>query len=195
MPRKAKQTNETEKEAFPTVLRELIAEKSLTQGSVAEGIGMTRQVVSLYTTGQSTPDINTLSKMADYFGVSCDYLLGRTDIKSPDITIKEMHKKTGLSEYAIFSLINNNKNSGGSVDRLRFINDLLEDVESLYFLSGAYSDLKRHEQLVSEIEKIEHDNPIVLEQKDTEDYKLFRCQKLFMCFVSRGVATNAKKET
>jgi transcriptional regulator with XRE-family HTH domain len=63
------------------------------------GIGMTRQVISLYTTGQSTPDINTLLRMADFFGVSCDYLIGKSiyeNQKIVDDLMNKLHALDGL---------------------------------------------------------------------------------------------------
>jgi len=42
--------------------------------------------------------------LADFFGVSLDYLLGREDVKSPDCNIRFMCKYTGLSENSIETL-------------------------------------------------------------------------------------------
>jgi hypothetical protein len=46
--------------------------------------------------------------IADYFKVSTDYLLGRTDEPSPSLDIQAIHKKTGLSEKAIEELAQHN---------------------------------------------------------------------------------------
>ena len=101
MSRKAKLTFETESGEFASILRELMRTRGLTQTVVADGIGMTRQAISLYTTGQSTPDINTLFKMADFFCVSSDYLIGRTRAAAPDNFIQEVVARYGLSEAAL----------------------------------------------------------------------------------------------
>lgn len=39
----------------------------------------TRQAISLYENGKRIPEIDALTSFADYFGVTVDYLLGRTD--------------------------------------------------------------------------------------------------------------------
>jgi hypothetical protein len=45
--------------------------------------------------------------LADFYGVSTDYLLGMTDIKAPNITIKAISNFTGLNEGAINTLREN----------------------------------------------------------------------------------------
>lgn len=60
-------------------LRELRIEKGLKQKEIAENIGMSMQALSNYENGLREPDFATLNTLADYFGVSVDYLLGRTD--------------------------------------------------------------------------------------------------------------------
>lgn len=47
---------------------------------------------------------NTLYMLADYYKVSVDYLLGKTDFPSVDDKLKEVHKLTGLSTKAIETL-------------------------------------------------------------------------------------------
>lgn len=63
---------------FPTALRTLMEEKGVTQESIAKMTGKTRQTVSQYVNGISEPGYDVLVKIADYFDVSIDYLLGRT---------------------------------------------------------------------------------------------------------------------
>lgn len=64
---------------FASALRELMAEKGTTQEDLAKVTKKTRQTVSQYTNGISEPSYETLVKIADYFDVSTDYLLGRTE--------------------------------------------------------------------------------------------------------------------
>lgn len=53
--------------------------KGLTQVELAELLNISRGALSLYELGRREPDFETASKIADFFGVSVDYLLGRTD--------------------------------------------------------------------------------------------------------------------
>ena len=81
---------------FPRILRELIEKNNTTIQAVANQIGITRQAVSQYCNGETQPNGETLLKIADYFGVSCDYLL--RGVSAENI---EMHEQLGLSDDAI----------------------------------------------------------------------------------------------
>ena len=60
-------------------LKELRLSKGLTQSEIAKVIGYSSLSYARYEKGEREPDISTLCKLADYFNVSVDYLLGRTD--------------------------------------------------------------------------------------------------------------------
>lgn len=51
--------------------------EKLTQKELAARLNIGRGALSLYEIGQREPDLDTLMRMADYFRVSTDYLLGR----------------------------------------------------------------------------------------------------------------------
>ncbi len=74
-------------------LRELRGKK--TQSEIAKNLGITQRTYSNYESGNRQPDQITLIKIADYFDVTIDYLLGRTDsidttiIKRPDYELSE----------------------------------------------------------------------------------------------------------
>lgn len=59
-------------------LKELRKSKNITQLDVATAIGVSPQVLSRYERGEREPDYKTLCKLADFFSVSVDELLGRT---------------------------------------------------------------------------------------------------------------------
>ena len=63
-------------------LKELRAEKGATQKEVAEFICCSPLVYSRYEREEREPDIDALCKLADYFGVSVDYIVGRTNVKA-----------------------------------------------------------------------------------------------------------------
>ena len=56
-------------------------ESRKTQTEVANILGITRQAYNHYETGKREPSLDTISKLATLYGVSVDYLLGKTDIK------------------------------------------------------------------------------------------------------------------
>ena len=63
-------------------LKELRVEKGATQKEVAEFICCSPLVYSRYEREEREPDIDALCKLADYFGVSVDYIVGRTNVKA-----------------------------------------------------------------------------------------------------------------
>ena len=63
-------------------LLELRKERNLKQEDLAILLGMTRQGYSYYEKGLRAPDPATLQKLSQYFGVSIDYILGNTDVRT-----------------------------------------------------------------------------------------------------------------
>ena len=55
------------------------AEKNYTQKQVAEGVEITERQYQYYEYGKKTPSALVLIALADYFDVSLDYLVGRSD--------------------------------------------------------------------------------------------------------------------
>ena len=49
--------------------------RGMSQGDLAEQLEVSRQSVSKWETGQSTPDLDKIIKLADLFGVTTDYLV------------------------------------------------------------------------------------------------------------------------
>ncbi|PGZ08862.1 transcriptional regulator [Bacillus cereus] len=62
-------------------IAELRKNQKLSQYDLAERLGFSRGKLANYEQGQREPDYDTLKKIADYFEVSTDYLLGRDIIK------------------------------------------------------------------------------------------------------------------
>ncbi|UED78401.1 helix-turn-helix transcriptional regulator [Lysinibacillus sp. CD3-6] len=67
---------------FNTRLTSLRKERNLLQADVANKVGIARATYGAYEQGSRQPDFDTLEKLADFFGVSLDYLLGRTNISA-----------------------------------------------------------------------------------------------------------------
>ncbi len=67
---------------FGTILSNLRKEKKLLQKDVANYLKVSTSSYGFYEQGKRDPDYETLTKIADFFNVSIDYLLGRTDFKN-----------------------------------------------------------------------------------------------------------------
>ena len=64
---------------FTNRLKECRKQKGSTQKEVAEYLGILERSYQNYEYGKSEPPYENLRKLADYFAVSTDYLLGRSD--------------------------------------------------------------------------------------------------------------------
>lgn len=83
---------------FTKRFRELQGEMSNTE--FAEFLGLSRQTVGFYCNGDRLPDVITLLQIAKKCGVSTDWLLGASDIKSYSVQPRIACELTGLSEAA-----------------------------------------------------------------------------------------------
>lgn len=73
-------------------LKLLREEKYLTQEELGKAFNITDATINRYEKGLRQPDTETLKKLADFFNVSVDYLLGRTDIRNNVERISEAIK-------------------------------------------------------------------------------------------------------
>lgn len=60
-------------------IRELRKEKGITQEQLADAVNVKKYTIGDWERNRTEPNITTLVAMADYFEVSTDYLLGRSD--------------------------------------------------------------------------------------------------------------------
>jgi len=67
---------------FETI-RNLRIDGGYTQAQIAEYLNVKQNTYSQYEIGTLNYPIEALMKLADFYGVSVDYLLGRTDVKAP----------------------------------------------------------------------------------------------------------------
>ncbi len=72
-----------ESENFGLRLKELRTERGDALEVIAKYTGITRSLLSKYERGITEPGIGSIEKLADYFNVYVDWLIGRSDIKRP----------------------------------------------------------------------------------------------------------------
>ena len=82
---------------FYDVFLRLCASKNVSPSKAAEAIGLNRAAVAKWKNG-ATPSAVTAIKLANYFGVTTDYLLGKPDQKEnpPALTKKDERKKKNV---------------------------------------------------------------------------------------------------
>lgn len=102
-------------------LKQLRQEKKLLQSDIAKIINKTDRAVGQYEREERDPGSKTWTTLADYFGVSLDYLLGKSDTRNYDKDEQEFrfayHKEIeGLTEQEI-------------IDALRFYKEMKKRVK------------------------------------------------------------------
>lgn len=78
-------------------LKEIRLKHQKQQQEIADYLGINRVSYARYESGERQPDFQTVAKIADYFNVSVDYLLGRTDDPHPAISNDDV--KNAIDEY------------------------------------------------------------------------------------------------
>lgn len=76
---------------FPFVLKELRKQNNITQKQLAHQLGVATSRISMYEVGEREPDFEMLEKIADYFNVGINTLLGiYGEGKGSDLTPEQM---------------------------------------------------------------------------------------------------------
>lgn len=119
------------KDPFPSRFRNLIEEKGTTLDVLAAEFNTTRQTVSNWQNGVTVPDAVSICDIARYFGVTTDYLLGLTDVKTIETDVRAVAEYTGLSQKAISTLQDHYLSKTIEWGRYRrmVLNEFLENTE------------------------------------------------------------------
>ena len=84
---------------FGEILMQLRQEKHLSQAELGNVIFVSGGTISNYEKGVHYPDVEELVALAEYFGVSIDYLLGRSRSRlSPDVFDQTLHEETTVGD-------------------------------------------------------------------------------------------------
>lgn len=84
-------------------IKELREKNEVSQSNVAKAVGITRQAVSLYEKGEREPKLETWQKLADFFGVSVQYLQGISDVPNANSSL------AAQTSEALFQAVGNQK--------------------------------------------------------------------------------------
>lgn len=76
---------------FQLRLKELREEFNLSQKELAQKLNVSTGAIGMWETGERTPTIEGLKKIAEFFNVSLDYVVGKTDNKTQDIILKDVY--------------------------------------------------------------------------------------------------------
>ena len=79
-------------------IHDLRLSRNMSQTELAKSLHVSQQVITKWENNRTEPSSNVLASIADYFGVSADYLLGKTNEKVPN---DQLSKNQKLVAYSI----------------------------------------------------------------------------------------------
>lgn len=87
------------------LLEKLRTQRKLTKRDVCNSTGIPYTTYTKYEYGERELGLGSLQKLADFYGVTTDYLLGRPDAKQPDdpVELLAAQYKLGTTEHAIIA--------------------------------------------------------------------------------------------
>jgi putative phage repressor len=131
---------------FDNRLIKLREEMKKTKKEVADALGMPYNTYSNYESNLREPNSAVLIKIADFYNVSIDYLLGLSNVKSVDTDLQTACKVTGLSEKLISEFIKLQ-----NIPKYKHGFDMFNDM--LLFQSSDWSFSSYLEALISDLTK------------------------------------------
>lgn len=157
---------------FPTRLRELLNRKRGGQRELAKRLEKTSQAIGYYKDGSTVPDVNVLAKIADFYSVSTDYLLGRTDVSTPDIDTQGAAARYGLWEESLSVVENLDEEDRAALNTLLCSPQLPDILTAISKCFHAYTESKVL-KLMGKIERIDQAldeiTPILSKLDDPKD--------------------------
>ena len=121
---------------------------------VADDLGISRSSLEYYEKNKRKPDIEVLTKIADYYGVSADYLLGRTNAETTDKDLRFVCEYTGLSDEAAI-VLHLWHTCGGDKRIISIVNLLLESEKSSTVKFLHYDNYDDYEKTFDSLPKLQ----------------------------------------
>jgi len=108
-------------------IKKLREDNHITQKDLGNILGLSQQTIGHYETNRAHPNYETLSKMADYFNVTLNYLFGRTDDRKEEVhsrSDQEKTLKTISGDPDLLDIWNNIKDRDELIIMFRQVKDL-----------------------------------------------------------------------
>lgn len=147
---------------FADRLKQLRSEKGLVQKDMAIFLNITTSAYGYYEQGKRNPDPKTLIKLSDFFNVSVDYLLDKTDIK--EVAEQLIEDITSSSSILL---------KKDSIDIEKEAEEIIENINKLDTIKfcGTYADEEDKEYLKLVSERFLSDIRVYNKQKYTTPKK------------------------
>lgn len=119
-------------DSFPRIITLLRTERKLTQKQAADALDISQALLSHYERGARECGLDFLIKIADFYGVSCDYLLGRTsDRNGARLTVNDIPEPESAADNMLKGSTIPILNKKLIANSLNIIFDLLQKVNCI----------------------------------------------------------------
>lgn len=165
---------------FPSALRKLKKTHHKTQEDLKAVLRLqTRQSVTAYEDGSIIPTADKIIAVAQYFGVSADYLLGLNPNPSVKGNCREAAEYTGLSENAIEILHNMKPFVEGSYWQSNMLADLIEN-PNFGRLIMSFLEIKKLSETNRRLMKdpVNVDIDVLIENSNALGYEIYSATKI-----------------
>lgn len=158
---------------FPKRLRSLLDETHRSQQEVADFIGVSRQAVAQWKDGKTIPDMYNFKKVAKYFNVPYEYLLGETDSRIKDNIALE--SKLGLSDQAITTLefLSNMQTEDNYIALSKIVSLMLEDYDFVRVLELIQKSIFEYQNYMKQEENIGMEDVTGAERDENAKFTAF----------------------
>ena len=85
---------------FPDRLKEQRKKRRITQKELSIKLNVAQGTVAMWETGKREPDFATTQKLADFFGVSTDYLIGKENEETPQLDAEALEIYNTISQLS-----------------------------------------------------------------------------------------------
>lgn len=152
-------------------LKELRKSKKLNQKDIADYLGITQQAYQKYEYGTSEMSGSTITKLADFYGVTTDYLLGREPAPNPfaDLNLSEDDEAEVIAKYMSLPL----EIRACMLDVLIKLGEAAKKRQSESVQSTAQEQIKKTDTYNSEFAVARSSDRNFLEVPDEETEKTF----------------------
>lgn len=139
---RVKRVAQNEDSVFVKRFKELITETAPLQDIAdklsEDGYTVTRQSISNWLAGETLPQTSQLIRISKTFGVSVDWLLGISDVRTTNAELQAICEYTGLNENAV-EVLHDLKNDPDEKDLIKVLDFMLSDYEQLGIGGKFYS--------------------------------------------------------
>lgn len=157
----------------------LLGVKHKKQKELANYLGVTDNTISYFCSGKRTPNTAQIGRIADFFNVSADYLLGRSEAKTTDKDLKFVCEYTGLSEESIIKFLQSD--SALHSRMVDFLNVLAKSKAGSLRLESLMGNLAEYKLANMKIKQLNENVPIshIEEVQNEIDMCQFRAERDF----------------